>query len=71
MKIDLNHEIKRNIEKLFNSGISNYSISKSTGIPQSTLSDIKKGKVAIGKIALDRAILLNNFYLEYKKETKK
>lgn len=70
LKVDLDHEIKRNIKKLFDSGITNYSISKSTGIPQSTLSDIKKGKVPLGKIALDRAVILSNFYLEHVEEIK-
>lgn len=58
-------EIKNNIEKLiFESDLSNYKISQETGIAQSTLSDIKKGKAKIGNIKLDLAEKLNEFYLK-------
>lgn len=63
--------MKENIERLLNNeSISNYRISKDTGIAQSTLNDYtkKEGKSKIGNMKLDHAITLNNYYL---KETMK
>lgn len=57
-------DIKSNIEKLLNSGITNYEIYKETGVAQSTLSDVKKGKSKIGNMKLDVALKLNGFYLK-------
>lgn len=57
-------DIKKNIENLLASQtITNYQISKETGIAQSTLSDYTKGKTKIGNMKLDHAVLLNEFYL--------
>lgn len=56
--------IKDNIQHLLESDISNYKIHKDTGIAQSTLSDLKKGKSKIGNMKLDHAIKLNEFYLK-------
>lgn len=54
------------IEKLLkDDSISNYKISKATGIPQTTLSDYKKGKIELGKMNLDYAMKLYEFYLNY------
>jgi DNA-binding Xre family transcriptional regulator len=58
--------IKENIIALLQSDISAYKISKETGIPQSTLSKIKKGKIDVGKITLDNALKLNEFFLDNK-----
>lgn len=60
--------IKKNIEKLLNSDLSNYRISKRTGIDQATLSRIKNGKTKIDDMKLDNALKLNNFWEEYKME---
>lgn len=60
--------IKKNIEKLLNSDLSNYRISKRTGIDQATLSRFKNGKTKIGDMKLDNALKLNNLWEEYKME---
>jgi len=56
--------IKNNIEALFKSRISNYKISKATGIAQTTLGDYSTGKSKIGNMKLDHAEKLNEFYLK-------
>src|SRR5690625_6074 len=60
--------IKENIEKLLNSELTNYRISKLTGIDQATLSRFKNGKTKIGDMKLDNALKLNNLWEEYKME---
>mgnify|MGYP001363689944 CR=1 FL=1 len=60
--------IKKNIEKLLNSDLSNYRISKRTGIDQATLSRFKNGKTKIGDMKLDNALKLNKLWEEYKME---
>lgn len=58
-------DIKENIQKLFeNKEISNYKISKETGIAQTTLSDYTTGKSKIGNMKLDHALKLNEYYLK-------
>lgn len=60
-------DIKEKIRKLLESEeISNYAIYKETGIAQSTLSDIKKGKTKIGNMKLDHALNLYEYYKKYK-----
>src|SRR5699024_2070576 len=44
--------------------VSNYKISKDTGIRQSTLSDYATGKSDIGNMKLDHAEMLNKYYKE-------
>lgn len=56
--------IKNNIETLLKSEISNYKISKATGIAQTTLGDYTNGKSKIGNMKLDHAVKLNEFYLK-------
>lgn len=59
--------IKDNIQALLASkDISNYKISKETGIAQTTLSDYSTGKSQIGNMKLDHAIKLNEYYLKIK-----
>lgn len=54
-----------NIKKLLASDlVSNYKISQDTKISQSTLSDYTSGKTDISKMPLERAVLLNNYYME-------
>ncbi|WP_064468305.1 HTH domain-containing protein [Lederbergia galactosidilytica] len=61
--------IKESIKKLLESKeISNYKISKATGIAQTTLSDYASEKSKIGNMKLDHALKLYEFYLEYKDE---
>lgn len=56
--------MKENIKKLLeNEEISNYKISKDTGIAQSTISNYSTGKSDIGNMKLDHAEILNNYYL--------
>ncbi len=60
--------IKSNIEALLQSEISNYKISKETGIAQTTLGDYTTGKSKIGNMKLDHAITLNEYYNKIKGE---
>lgn len=57
-------DIKSNIEKLLNSGVTNYRIYKDTGISQSTLSDIKNGVSELDNMKLGVALKLNEYYLK-------
>lgn len=59
-------KIKENIKKLLKSDITAYRISKETGISESQLSRMKKGEIEIGRITLDNAIKLNEFWEENK-----
>lgn len=56
--------IKDNIKKLLDSGITNYRIHKDTGIAQSTLSDLKNGKSRIEDMRLEVALKLNDYFLK-------
>lgn len=47
---------------LFDSGLSNYQISQATGISQVSLSKYATGKSDVGKMTLDNAIKLYDFY---------
>lgn len=59
--------MKESIMKLLTSKhISNYQISKATGIAQTTLSDYTTGKSKIGNMKLDHALKLYDFYLKNK-----
>ena len=59
------NKMKENIKKLLESKeISNYRISKDTGIAQTTLSDYASGKSDIGNMKLDHAIKLNQYWEE-------
>lgn len=49
---------------LFDSGVSNYRISKATGIAQSTLSDYVNHKTKIERMPVETAIKLHNYYVE-------
>ena len=60
----MTNDIKKNIQKLLDSGITNYRIYKDTGIAQSTLSDLKNGKTTIDSMRLDNALKLNKYYLK-------
>lgn len=66
----MTNDIKRNIQNLLDSDITNYRISKDTGIAQSTLSDLINGKTTIDSMRLDNALILNEYYLKkvYKKD---
>lgn len=58
-------DIKQNVEKLLQGDlVSNYKISKDTGIAQTTLSDYSSGKSKIGNMKLDHAIKLNQYWEE-------
>ena len=49
---------------LFDSNISRYKISKETGIPQNTLSDLANEKTDIKKMRLDNAAKLTEYALK-------
>lgn len=57
------HEIRK---LLFDSNISRYKISKETGIPQNTLSDLANGKTDIKKMRLDNAAKLTEYAIKLK-----
>ncbi|WP_227995172.1 hypothetical protein [Oceanobacillus sp. CFH 90083] len=62
-------DMKENIKNLLESEeVSNYKISKETGIAQTTLSDYASGKSKIGNMKLDHALKLYEFYLSHKDE---
>ena len=44
--------MREQIEKLLNSEISTSAISKGTGVPWSTVADLRKGKTSMDKMAL-------------------
>src|SRR5699024_1620893 len=59
-----------NIKKLLASDlVSNYKISKETGIRQSTLSDYARGVSKIENMRLEHAQKLNDYYIKLIKET--
>ena len=58
-----------NIKTLLSSDLlSNYKISKETGIAQSTLSDFTNGRIEIENMRLKYALLLNKVYEKYRGE---
>lgn len=60
-------EILENIKKLLeNENISNYQISKETGIPQSTLSAYTTKRTDIESMNLSHALKLLDYYMELK-----
>lgn len=61
--MEFDKEIKNAIEKLISDKhISNYQISKETGIAQTTLSRFARKESDIGNMSLDNAIKLYDFY---------
>lgn len=57
--------MKEEIIKLIESNVTGYKIHKETGIPESTISRIRSGKIEIGSIRLDNAEKLYSFYKKY------
>jgi len=61
--------IKDNIKKLlFEMDISNYKISKETGIAQTTLSRFTRKESDIDNMSLKNALALNDYYIEINKK---
>jgi len=59
--------LKENIKELLESEkISNYQISKNTGIAQTTLSRFARSESDIGNMSLDNALKLNEYYNQLK-----
>ena len=56
---------------LFDSEVSRYKISKETGIPQNTLSDLVNGKSDIKKMRLDNAAKLTEYAMKIEEDNKK
>lgn len=50
---------------LFNSGVSNYQIAKATGISQVVLSKYATGKSDVGRMTLDNAEKIYNYFKEW------
>lgn len=67
----LNASEKAIRELLFNSEVSRYRISKETGIPQNTLSDLVNGKTDINKMRFDNAAKLTEYALKIEEDDKK
>ncbi|WP_424474847.1 helix-turn-helix domain-containing protein [Oceanobacillus kimchii] len=62
--------MKEDIRKLLESSITGYKIYKETGIQESTISRLRKGKMELGSITLDTALKLHSFYEVHKDEIK-
>ncbi|WP_062048254.1 helix-turn-helix transcriptional regulator [Bacillus sp. JCM 19034] len=62
--------MKEKIRILIDSDIKSYIISKETGIQQSTISRLRKGKIQIGRLTLDTALKLVGFYDQNKDKLK-
>ncbi|MCK0473570.1 helix-turn-helix transcriptional regulator [Halalkalibacter sp. APA_J-10(15)] len=62
--------MKEKIRKLMDSDIKSYIISKETGIQQSTISRLRKGNIKIGRLTLDTALKLVEFYDQHKDKVK-
>ncbi|MFA9457941.1 helix-turn-helix domain-containing protein [Halalkalibacter sp. AB-rgal2] len=62
--------MKGKIRMLIDSDIKSYIISKETGIQQSTISRLRKGKIKIGRLTLDTALKLAEFYDQNKARLK-
>lgn len=58
--------MRKNVEKLFNSEISSYKISKDTGITNSTVTRLRNGSSNIDDAKFIHVEKLNNYYLEKK-----
>lgn len=62
-------KIKKEIEWLLKeSGLSNYKISKGTGISEVMLGRYSSGKVEVGRMSLDNAIKLHTYFVKLAKE---
>lgn len=55
---------------LFDSKVSRYRISKETGIPQNTLSDLVNGKTDINKVRFDNAAKLTEYAIKIEEDEK-
>lgn len=55
-------KVQDKIEALLNSNMSQYAISKATGVTQSKISELKNGKRDINNLTLEVADKLANFY---------
>lgn len=60
--------MREQIEKLLNSEISTSAIAKGAGVPWSTVSDLRKGKTSLDKMALLTAEKLFSFAQSINKE---
>lgn len=60
--------MRREIEKLINSEITAYKISKETGVSVGNISELKSGKRKIGNLTLDTAEKFYDYYQKIKAE---
>lgn len=58
--------MRKNIEKLLASNVTNYQIYKDTGISQSTLSNLKTGVTTLDSMKLINAEILSDYYIKNK-----
>jgi len=56
------NDIKENIKRLLDSELTAYQIQKETGINRSTITRLRNGETPIGKMQLDNAIALIEFW---------
>lgn len=69
-KFPTNSVIRQNIEFLMNSGVSAYSVSKATGIPNNTVVRIFRGEAKLDNITLRNAELLSNYWEKIQNDNK-
>lgn len=60
--------LRSNIEALIGSGVSAYSVSKATGIPNNTVVRIFRGEAKLDNITLRNAEILSNYWEEMNKK---
>lgn len=58
--------MRKEIEELLNSDVSGYKIFKATGVSQSVISDLRKGKRSLDNISLLNAERLYTYQLKLK-----
>ena len=58
--------MRKNIEKLLASNVTNYQIYKDTGISQSTLSNLETGVTTLDSMKLINAEILSDYYIKNK-----
>lgn len=61
-------DIKENIKRLLATDISSYEINRQTGVTRQLVDKYRKEPGTIGKLTLDNALALNEYYCRIKKE---
>lgn len=71
MSGEMTSAIRQEIEELLNSNVSAYRIAKESGVPQSTVTDLRNGKRPLDNITLLNAEKLAAYYQHFKEELEK